>query len=355
MRHDQKKADKTAGEDNAPERLWEFTGSAWYWRHKEESIALVCESGMPEQAVLRFELAWKNRLGLFIALHADFAVPKPQQEDDQHGGARFPAGFRDPATLPGIFGNCFLIQIQNNYLSLLKSTVGADGVALVDRPHHSGGMLKLENSGQARFEIRSNRRTGEISIFVNDEFVTQWSDDLPWDDAKPDVINTPKSRDGNGLGFCAFGRESMYRISDISLTEWNGMPDSARSMQMEDSDVALMCNGTDRFSGRLDTLDTEGNVWFEGRHGRFRFPLADLAEVRFAKSKHTRHEAPSTSQVHILFAPVGRISGQPISSNGSHIEIISPLTGKMNISLESAVMIDFNPSTSPIDDWNEDF
>ncbi|RYD47281.1 MAG: hypothetical protein EOP85_05790, partial [Verrucomicrobiaceae bacterium] len=55
---------------------WEYSGSAWYWPSKSSGTALLCESTMPERSILRFDLAWKNRLAFAVGFHADFAKPK---------------------------------------------------------------------------------------------------------------------------------------------------------------------------------------------------------------------------------------------------------------------------------------
>ena len=114
---------------------------------------------------------------------------------------------------------------------------------------------------------------------MNDEFVTQWSEsDLV--DRKGESFGGK----GSGFGFLVQGGDSPVRISDIVISEWNGMPDSARSLQVDDQDVVLMANGTDRYAGRVGELDADGKLRFEGKHGSFRFPLEEVAEIRFARS-----------------------------------------------------------------------
>ena len=132
------------------------------------------------------------------------------------------------------------------------------------------------------------------------------------------------------------------------------MPDSARSLQIDEQDVVLLSNGTDRYAGRIVGYD-DSNLLFEGKHGSFRFPLADVAEVRFAKERLAEAgEAPADNLV-VRMHPIGSISGRPVSGDAKALGMVSPLLGELNLGLESAVMLDFNSSNQIIDDWDADF
>ncbi len=331
---------------------WAFSGSAWYWNHKGGGTALIRENGMPERSVLRFNLAWKSRLNFSIALHADFARPKSEPNEERQENHRG-APVMNPSSLPRLFGNSHVLQLYSNYISLLRTSVDEDGKTALDRPRINGGAARLGETGLARIELRSNRRTGEITLFVNDEFTAQWNGlDMA---AEGQAAGKGKASGGSGFGFVAQGGDSPVRISDIIMSEWNGMPDSARSLQMDEQDVVLMTNGTDRYSGKVGSLDEQGGILFEGRHGRFRFPLEDVSEIRFAKQGLAAAGESPADNVVLRLAPIGAISGQPLPGEGPALGIISPIMGRMDLSLEPAVMIEFNAPSQPINDWNEDF
>lgn len=331
---------------------WIFAGSSWLWKHKNGGTALVRENGMPERSVLRFNLAWKSRLNLSIALHADYAKVRTDKKDEplhDHGGA----ALMNPTNLPRLFGNSHVLQVYNNYLTLLRTTVDVDGKPSIERPRMNGGATRLGESGHARIELRSNRHTGEITLFVNDEFTAQWNgQDMAGEE---NAAENGEENAGLGFGFVSQGGDSPVRISDIIVSEWNGMPDSARSLQMDGQDVVLMVNGTDRYSGKVGALDEQGGILFEGKHGRFHFPLEEVSEIRFARqSLAAAGEVPADNVV-LRLAPIGAISGQPVPSEGTPLVIMSPIMGKIELSLEPLVMIEFNTQSQSIDDWNADF
>jgi hypothetical protein len=341
-------------EQAEPPGIWTFSGSAWYWQSKRGGTTLVRKSGMPERSVLRFDLAWRSRLNLAVVFHADF-TPLPPEGEKKEKNKR-PFNPMDTSNLPRVLGNSYVLQLFSNYLTLFRTTVDAAGNPGLIRDHRNSNSLRLGDSGQARIELRSNRRTGEISLFVNDEFAAQWNGmELPEDDADAPAPAPPQPGMGTGFGFMVQGDDSPARISDIIVSEWNGMPDSARSLQIEDKDVVLMTNGTDRYAGRVGGLDEQGDIRFEGRHGSFRFPLEDVAEIRFARAGLATAKEPPDDNLMVRFGPIGSLSGQGLSGDANALELLSPIAGRLKLSTESATMIEFNPSTLLIDDWNTDF
>jgi hypothetical protein len=151
------------------------------------------------------------------------------------------------------------------------------------------------------------------------------------------------------------GDDSPVRLSDIVVSEWNGMPDSARSLRVDDQDVVLMTNGTDRFAGKAGVLDARGRILFEGKHGQLQFPLEDAAEIRFARDRLAAVADAPGDGVLVRMAPIGLISGRPLAGDGATLGILSPILGELNLSLDSAVMLDFNSSNQIIDAWDADF
>lgn len=335
---------------DSPPGHWVFSGSAWYWQNKKTGTALVRENAMPDRAVLSFDLAWKNRLNLAVAFNADFAQVKPKDTEKNHGKKARVLMPGDSSELPRLFGNSYVIQLSSNYLMMFRSSVDDAGNGSVDRGQVNTNSLRLGETGKAKVEIRSNRLNGGISLFVNDEFIAQWSAKELVGFEGAEITNM-----GSGFGFVVQGTDSPIRISDVVVSEWNGMPDSARSLQVDDQDVVLMANGTDRFAGKVGKLDPDGKIRFEGKHGNFQFPLQDVAEIRFAREQLATAADAQPNNVVIRLAPIGTISGIPVSGDATTLEIINPIMGEINLSTAPAVMLEFNASNQFIDSWDVDF
>ncbi len=332
---------------------WAFSGSAWYWPSKASGTALLREDAMPDRSILRFDLAWKNRLSFAIGFHADFAKPKPREDAEKPDGRpqrramAFVPG--DSSVLPALFGNSYVLQVFSTHLMLFRAAINEAGEASVERVQLNGSSIRLGDTGKAMIEIRSNRINGVISLFVNEEFVVQWSEGSSGIGEK-----APFAGKGNGFGFVVQTEDSPVKISDVMVAEWNGMPDSARSLQSDEQDIVLLANGTDRFSGKVSSIQ-DGKVGLEGKYGRFQIALDDIAEIRFARNQLAQETEPPKGNLTVRFSPLGFLSGRPLSGDTTAIRLLHPLCGEMNLNLESAVMLDFQATNSIIDDWNTEF
>ena len=347
---DDKAAAGDATKPDSPGR-WAFSGSAWYWKNKSYGTAIIRENSMPDRSILRFDLAWRNRLSVAIGFHADLAKPAKQDDADKEQIHRRPIGFvpGDSAILPKIFGNSYVLQMFSMQTILYRTSIAADGTPSIERVQISGNGPRLGDTGKATVEIRSNRLTGVISLFMNGEFVAQWNESVGG------VYDSSKfAGKGNSFGFVAQAEDSPVKISDVLVGEWNGMPDSARSMETEDQDIVLLTNGTDRFSGKVESFQ-DGKIQLSGKYGQFQFDLGDVAEIRFARKTLATGSEPPAETIMVELSPLGRISGRPVAGNDSSIKLIHPVCGEVDVSLEPAVMLDLKDSNNFIDDWNAEF
>lgn len=326
---------------------WKHAGSAWYWENEGGGTALVRRSGMPDRAVLRFDIAWKNRLSLAVGFHSDFGNKAAQPDGDDDEEAIHPEG-GGSVSLPGLFGDSYVLHLYSNYVMLYRTALDDEGVARLDRVQTSNSSLRLGDVGKASVEIRCNRLSGEISLFVNGEFVAQWSE----------LENLAGNGEGyagkgEGFGFVAQSEGSSARISEILVAEWNGMPDSARSMQVDDADIVLLANGTDRFSGKVTGIEN-GLLKLEGRFGDFGFPIGEIAEVRFAKTGLAERE-DSSEEIRVRFHPLGRVSGKPVGGDGNILRMRNAYAGEIDVRLDSAVMLEFRETNGFLDGWDDEF
>lgn len=323
---------------------WQFSGSAWFWPGKSYGTALTRDKVLPDRMILKFDISWRNRLSCAVAFHSDFAPRKSGEDEKANRRDGFVPG--DSGVLPVLFGNSYVLQLYSTHMMLFRTS--ADGGPPV-RVQINGNSMRLGETGKATVEIRANRITGSIAIFINDEFTGQWSEG-----GRDGAKNVEYAGKGSGIGFVVQNDESPVKITDIMVAEWNGMPDSARSLQVAEQDIVLLSNGTDRFSGKVGSLEN-GKIQLEGKYGRFQFEVADIAEIRFAKDRLAKPEEPGDKDMVVRMSPLGSITGQPLSGNGTSIHLLSPICGELEFNLDSAVMLDFKRTQNIMDDWDAEF
>jgi hypothetical protein len=319
---------------------WLFSGAAYY---SNGTLPLVREANMPDKARFRFHLSWKNRLNLTVAFHADFKIPaKPA--DAQQQQARQAMMGRGQQHSPYIFGNAYVLTFYSSFAQLWRCGFDEEGNPLApERLQVGNTSLNLPESGSATLELRCDRKGKTIALFVNDEFALQW-----------DEADGQYAGKGGGIGFISTAGSNQVRISEILVASWNGMTDSARSMESSEHDIVLLANGTDRFAGKIRDIDN-GVVTINGTYAEMRIPLAEVSELHFAQAKRLATTEAPPKQASVRFYPVGKVSGQLLGSKDGALSLDSPILGKVLVNLRFPVMFDFSGSSSFIDDWNAGF
>ena len=320
-----------------PEGAWRHRGSSWYFTGGQAALAL--DTRLPDEAVIRFKLAWRNRPPLTIAFHADFQTPEipPDAGKPSRNG-----------NLAWTYGNAYVLNLRASYAQLQHCGFTADGEPFVDPIRSSSSNVRFDEAGEATFEIRSNRSTGHISLFVNDEFAVQWDVAAVGDEADQRGPVT-----GGGIGFFVPDGDTPVRVSDVVIAEWNGMPDAARSLESDEFDIVLLTNGTDRFSGKVLGIQ-DGQLQLEGAYARLDIPYEAVAEIHFARSGRRQADASSAREVRVHFAPIGRFSGEPLVADGKTLSLASPLLGPVELSLAPALILEFDSANSFLNYWDED-
>lgn len=346
---------ETAGPDDDPEsedpedRDWRQRGSHWYNTRGTDVLRLP-GLDMPAKSVFRFKAEWRNRPPIEIALHADFHNPAADEADGENDGENDggPARRSSRESNSERFGNALVMSLHSSYARLSHCGYDDEGEAFSHQIDGSTNRVNFEDVGEADFELRSDASTGLVSFFVNGRFAMQWNvgDHLAARD-----LEFPR---GGGIAFASRGgAKQPLRISEIMVAEWNGVPDSARSLENEDFDIILLTNGTDRFSGHVRSIG-DGNLLLEGRYADLEIPLGEIAEIQFAKRSRADHEPSHADQVAVFYQPIGRVSGIPTGADASTLRLRSALAGELELQIDSAALIEFQAADSFLNFWDED-
>ena len=346
----EEKADENkeeAEEQDPPEAPWVFSGGAYY---SNGQLPIAVDTNAGDRSRIRFTLAWRNRLNAAIAFHA--TMERPEQEDKEgedkeeenkrkqvpNAGSKFKEGFAYT------YGHSYVLTIYSNYAQIYRCDFTEDGNADIDRLSNSSANLRLDEAGQADFEIRCDRTAGTIALFANGRFVSQWTDRQGY------------AGSGSHLAFASQNSSARLRISDVIVTGWNGMMDSAQSMETEDRDVVLLTNGTDRFSGKLESLQ-DGQFLIKGTYADMKVPADEIQEIHLARSNRIAEdeEWADRQRLRLLLKPHGRLTVSPIKANADTLRGRHSALGEINLKLRYAGLMEFSFGSSILDSWDDDY
>lgn len=336
-------------EEEEKPAAWRHVGAKWYFTGGRD--ALRRQVGLTDRSALRFTLEWRSRPPIAIALNADFAErpePKESEKEEDEQGEEKPRPFRrvsSSSNYAKYFGNAMVLTLRSSYAQLLHCGYDEDGNEFSDQVRPSSSSVRVEDSGSADFELRSNREAGTMTLFVNGKFATQWNLEKKLEDD----IAYPT---GGGIGFSTMGSDTPARISDIIVAEWNGMPDSARSFECKEADTILLTNGTDRFAGEIQSIEA-GMLTVKSRYAELEIPVEEVAQIRFA-GREVETDDSLEKGLHVHFQPLGTLSGKAGRTSGDSLRLQSPLLGEMNVDLNSAVLLEFDSGQAFLNYWDDD-
>ena len=356
--------DKESQNEQASPLTWTYGGAAWY---SNSSQALRLETELPDRVSVRFKLSWQAPLNAEIAIFADFQrplrgqkprvrrvpVPEEEQEAQDEKAAEeidedAPTPFVDIMEMGAgtsdsdTFGEGYLVSILSSYSRLQRLGFDHKDKAKKFSFPNSGGRLNLSNLHTAEFEIRADRLKGALSLFVDGEFFSEWQD-----------LTEPLS-DAKRYFAISAGGKSKLRVSDVVVSEWNGMPDSAKSMQTHDRDVLLLANGTDRFSGKILSLE-EDVFRVKSDYGVFQIPSKQITDIQLATDLVAAAPDPVDGQVLVSFQPNGLLTVRPKKGLANNLQSEHPILGELTLDLSYAYLLEFDPIGTIFDNWDDEF
>lgn len=333
-----------AGDAPSPDP-WMLAGGAWY---SNGDAPLCLEDKLTDRTRITFKLAWRSRLNAIVAIHATMAQPEPAEVPEEQA-ADAPRQRRVAPNIRGnnqgfaaTYGASYVLTLYANYAILYRVSFDEDGKGVVDRLSSTNSQVRLDEVGEAEFELRCDRKNASITLYIDGSFVGQWGD--------------PKGyvATGNNLAFATKAEDSHLRLSDVVVTSWNGMLDSALSMESEERDVLLLTNGTDRFSGEVIGI-SGGSLHLRGAFAEMHIPLADIEEVRFARDGVSPLPEASEEAMRIVLQPVGRLTVVPHQSTPEVLEGALVTGDQVSLSLEHVGVLQFALGDSILDVWDQDF
>lgn len=362
-------------EDTPQHSSWVHSGTSFY--SQDTAPLILADAQLPDIGRISFNIAWKGRLSIALALHSDLTRISPTKEDHQDAHQEENDEEPIPATLiresvldyrkgnsfqsipwvdsqkknySELFGTGYTLSIQSGYPTLTRNYFSETGAPRQSRLNTTRSSTSLGESGEAQIEIRFNREKSLIFLYINGIYSNQWNDLSGY------------LGQGRALGFVNRSASSKVRISELAISSWGGVTDSIRSLEHPERDIVQLTNGADRFSGKLSHIH-EGLAHFKTRYSKIRIPVSDLSLINFSEAdlldpEGEENEIPFhllDDLVTIAYQPHGLIKVIPLSANPTTLTAHSPFLGKVNIDISSALLLQFSDSSPDLSSWFDDF
>jgi hypothetical protein len=277
----------------------------WFYRDRalyatdRNQVAVFTPQDTPDKVTLTLELEWKGMLNFQLG-YWGHNTNNPNQ-------------------------NASVLSLQNNYLRAYRNynTIGRNNFLNQQIQHDL-------QDGSTRITLHLDKSRKQAILLLDGSVIGQWRD--VFDGEVP----------GDQILLYAQG-DSVVRVSDIQLREWDGELRTDAEESGGGSDWLMTVNG-DEFVGTAVQI-VEGLLTFKNDFAEFRVPLDRVGELRFDSETRTLPE-PQAGEV-----KVSTISGERVTVGLDQLEDgvmsgRSPAAGDLTLQLKYFSGITFNPEDS---------
>lgn len=320
----------------AEDHTWEFGNFGWYNRGGMGSIHLS-DFQLPDAFRLRYITESPRHSNIAVIIYADLKKVGRQNDDP-------PTRLNSAERITALFGSCLAIKLGTHNATLTSYAVSDNGESSYTTIKAVNGRAstnrEFENN-QTEIELRVSRKKQVISLYYGQQLVNQWS-----------LKGIDKLPEGQTFGFLAHygGDNYLTRVSEISIAPWNGIIDSAPSLESDLHDIVMLSNGKDRFAGKIEKLKDQ-QLTLDGTYAKMVIPRSELQSIHFSTNAVTTLPNNKNNIV-FQFSGSGFITANPIANEGEKIQIDHPVLGDILLDVSYLTSINYQAGANLLDQWN---
>ncbi len=325
-----KKAQIEKNENNLTN--WKFVAGSWYAGTSKERY-LVRENVLPDTCKVKFKIGWRGSLYCNIGIHSDLDPPEYKGKESIK------------SNMASTLGRSYVVSLSSHSASLYSCLFDEEGKPSATRSENNHISTNLSKKEEAEIELRIDRPNKTLMLYIDGSFKTKWN------------LGEKYIAPGKAIAFKNLRyNNSQMRVSDILITRWNGMRDSAQSMQSDEHDVILLTNGVDRFSGTFKQIKDD-KIYFRGTFdNELAIPKASVQEIYLASNKLRKvSDDKEGSFAHFYTRPYGRISGIPTADANGTTRIRSDIVSEVSLKMKFVGIVDFSEQNNLLDFWDDNF
>ena len=297
-------------------------------QHQGQPSSIMMKKELPEQFRSTF-YCYTNQSRLpFITILADLNVPEIDKENTELVQNRS----RYKSTIASYLGTCLVIKPHASGATLTHYGYKEDGSIYLNNLTNNIKSSSSRNNALKRFyDLRVDTKKGQVMLYLDKKHVGQW-----------EINDMTTKLTGKHLGFnMQYSNGSNKTIvSDLIITKWNGVTDSARSLENATRDIVMLSNGTDRYSGKVTAI-TDTTVEINTDYAELSIPHEEVSSVNFATEKTVEIPQEGADKVTVRFYGTGSISGKISKAEDGYIAIDSKALGLIKVRSEYISSFEF--------------
>ncbi|HEY1171711.1 MAG TPA: hypothetical protein VGH19_10095 [Verrucomicrobiae bacterium] len=241
--------------------VWRFEDGAFY---STAVGSLGRDMKLPGKARIAFDMAWTGQLSVAMAIYTESVE-------------RFDFG-----------ASSYMFYIGPGYVNIqrVQTGVGTTHIGQAQVP-----AMREKNS--VRMELRVNRETATVALYVDGQFITQWRDQGGFV--------------AKGTGICFFSQRMgpMMKLSNVRISEWDGRDDSQLPEAKPDGIQVLYLANNDQAEGKLLSVEA-GRANLQTEFATLKVPVERITDIYMRPGKPMTNVV--SGEVRAIFAGGGSVT-----------------------------------------------
>lgn len=314
-------------EEQEKQKPWKFSNFAL--SHVGEASSILLKKELPEKYRITLNAhSQQYRYSSFV-ISADLQIPTFDKDDKfvQQNRSRY------SSSIGSYLGTSIVINLQPSNPSLTTYNFNENGVLIETKLQN---MLNYTSNNRFNtktfFDIRVDTKSGNVLLFAEKKMVGNWQIDSPATQFRG--LYSGLSMQYNNLAM------AKSVISDVIISAWNGVKDSALSLENESRDIVMLNNGTDRYSGKITSIENN-EILLKSAYADMAIPKDQVSSISFANNHSDIQPSRRKKDVSVRFHGTGRIVGLLSKSDLGELILESKMIGNIKLKTEYITSIEF--------------
>jgi len=315
-----------AEKEKEDENPWKFQNFSL--KHQGERSSILLKAEFPEKYRITFNSYSSQNHYPTLTIMADLTVPEFDEDDKalQQNRSRY------SNSMGKYLGTSLVIRLHPTSSSLTHFGFKENGELFqVTVSNLVRGVSRKGSKTKTFYDLRVDKKEGLIMFYADKRIIGKWQ-----------IDSLAERVQGSHFGFNMKHNNVITTsvVSDIVISSWNGVQDSALSLENETRDIVMLNNGTDRYSGKIIAI-ADSAIDLKSTYAELSIPQDQVSSITFSRKKSEIPELREKQDVAIRFYGTGRITGILTIADDDSIFLESKILGKIKIKSEFITSFEF--------------